>query len=178
MFPESRARAERMKTLMLLRHAKSSWADEDLDDHDRPLDPRGEEAAPAMGRLMAEQGLVPELILSSTALRARATAELVASASGFTGEIRLSEELYLAPAGVLLDTVRLAVCGAGDDVSRLLVIAHNPGLENLVAILSGRPERFPTAALAVFDLDIDSWNDLELGVATRLRGLWRPRELP
>ncbi|HXV60515.1 MAG TPA: histidine phosphatase family protein [Vicinamibacteria bacterium] len=160
-----------MKTLMLLRHAKSSWKDETLDDHERPLNKRGKRAAPLMGRLIKKEALVPDLIISSTAVRARRTAEAVAETSGYARAVELDEELYLAPAGKLLD---VAARVPGDTVRRLLLVAHNPGMEDLVAMLSGRSERFPTAALAVFELSVDRWRDVALGVETRLVSLFRP----
>ena len=163
-----------MKTLMLLRHAKSSWKDSDLEDHDRPLNKRGKKDAPQMGRLLSAEGLVPDLILSSTAVRARQTAEAVAHASSYEGKIELLEELYLAPAGKLLSE---AQSRAPRSAGRLLLVAHNPGLEDLVEILSGTREPFPTAALAVFEVEIAQWKELELGVETRLSRIYRPKEL-
>jgi len=91
-----------MKTLLVLRHAKSSWDDSALDDHERPLNQRGRRDAPRMGKLMREYGLIPDVVLSSDAVRARLTADAVAEAASFTGEIRLDSHLYLAgPADIL-----------------------------------------------------------------------------
>jgi phosphohistidine phosphatase len=163
-----------MKTLLLLRHAKSSWKDSDLADHERPLNKRGKKEAPQMGRLLSAEGLMPDLILSSTAVRARETAEAVARASAYEGKVELLEDLYLAPAGKLLSEAQSRAHGS---VGRLLLVAHNPGLEDLVEILSGTREPFPTAALAVFEVEIDEWKELELGVATRLSKIYRPKEL-
>ena len=163
-----------MKTLMLLRHAKSSWKDEGLTDHDRPLNKRGKKTAPAMGHLILEKQLVPGLILSSTAVRARATAEAVAEACNYSRAIEHLDELYLATAGELLFQVQSRT---DESVDRAMLVAHNPGMGDLVTRLSGQHEPFPTAALAVFELGIDSWRALELGVETRLVHLWRPKEL-
>ena len=163
-----------MKTLMLLRHAKSSWKDEDISDHDRPLNKRGKKTAPVMGHLILEKQLVPDLILSSTAVRARTTAEAVAKACNYKNTIEHIEELYLATAGELLSEVQSRV---DDGIERVMLVAHNPGMEDLVSRLSGHPEPFPTGALAVFELGIESWRALELGVETSLLHLWRPREL-
>ena len=163
-----------MKTLMLLRHAKSSWKDSDLADHERPLNKRGKKDAPQMGRLLSAEGLMPDLILSSTAVRARQTAEAVAHASAYEGKVELLEDLYLAPAGKLLSEAQSRAPGS---VGRLLLVAHNPGLEDLVEILSGTREPFPTAALAVFEVEIEHWKELELGVETRLSKLYRPKEI-
>jgi phosphohistidine phosphatase len=159
---------------MLLRHAKSSWDDEGLADHDRPLAKRGKKAAPRMGRLLVDEKLVPDLIRSSTAVRARKTAEAVAKACGYRGEIELAEGLYLATAGKILGE---AQTGTADSVGRLLLVGHNPGMEDLVAVLTEAKEAFPTAALAVFEIEVDRWAELELGVKAKLAHLWRPKEL-
>ncbi len=163
-----------MKTLMLLRHAKSSWKDSEIADHDRPLNKRGKKTAPQMGRLLSAEGLVPDLILSSTAVRARETAEAVAKASSCKGPIELLESLYLATAGKLLSE---ASSHAPDSVGRLLLVGHNPGMEDLVEMLSGKREAFPTAALAVFEVGIDAWNALELGVKAKLAKVYRPKDI-
>ena len=163
-----------MKTLMLLRHAKSSWKDSDLADHDRPLNKRGKKTAPQMGRLLSAEGLMPDLILSSTAVRARQTAEAVAHSSSYEGPIELLDSLYLAPPGKLLGEVSTRT---PDSVVRVLVVGHNPGLEDLVEILSGTRHAFPTGALAVFELGIDRWKALELGIEAKLSKIYRPKEL-
>ena len=163
-----------MKTLLLLRHAKSSWKDESLTDHDRPLNKRGKKTAPLMGHLLREKNLVPDLVVSSTAVRARSTAEAAAEACGYPGEITLTDELYLATAGEIL---RYAQEWTAETLGRVMLIGHNPGMEDLVNMLSGQKEPFPTAALAAFELKIDSWRKLELGVEVKLKNLWRPREL-
>ncbi len=163
-----------MKTLILLRHAKSSWKDSDVADHDRPLNNRGKKTAPQMGRLLSKEGLVPDLILSSTAVRARETAKAVAKASSYKGPTELLESLYLATAGKLLSEAR---SHTPDSVGRLVLVGHNPGMEDLAEILSGKREGFPTAALAVFEVGIDRWEALELGVETRLVKVYRPKEI-
>jgi phosphohistidine phosphatase len=163
-----------MRELLLLRHAKSSWADHGVRDHDRPLNPRGERDAPRIGAFLREVGRLPDLVLASSALRARSTAERVAAAAGLDPElVSVQEDLYLAAPGTLVDVVRRRAGAA----QRVLVVAHNPGLEDLVEALAGRHERFPTAALAAFELNIDAWPDLALMSPARLDGLWRPKEL-
>lgn len=163
-----------MKTLMLLRHAKSSWKDSNLADHDRPLNKRGKKAAPQMGSLLSAEGLVPDLILSSTAVRARETAEAVAKSASYEGPIELLESLYLAAPGTLLGE---AQSRTPDSVVRLLLVAHNPGMEDLVEILAGARHTFPTSALAVFEVAIERWKALELGVETKLSKIYRPKEI-
>lgn len=161
-----------MKTLLILRHAKSSWADDDQDDHERPLNQRGKRAAPRMGQLIKEQSLIPDRILSSTAVRARATAAAVAKACGFQGDLELTRDLYLADPQSYMDV--LALLDHGD---RVMVVGHNPGMEELVAALTGEEERFPTAALAHVELPIDAWAEVNLLVKGKLIHLWRPRAL-
>ncbi len=161
-----------MRELLLLRHAKSGWDDPGLRDHDRPLNARGEASAPQMGELLAAEGLVPDRVLSSTAVRARRTAELVAETCG-APDASLLEELYLAPPAVILE----AVARSGKDAARILVVAHNPGLEELVSHLSAELQPFPTAALAHFRVEIEAWSEIELGTPATLMDLWRPKEL-
>jgi phosphohistidine phosphatase len=160
--------------LLVLRHAKSSWKKPGLDDHDRPLNKRGKGDAPRMGRLLAHRGLVPDVILSSTAVRARTTAAEVARHCGFHGDVQTSERLYLAePADYLAVLARLR-----DNPRTAMVVGHNPGLADLVHLLSGAPVRMPTAALAHIALHIERWSQLRSGVRGELLDLWLPRELP
>ena len=162
-----------MKTLLVLRHAKSSWNDPALDDHERPLNKRGRRDAPRMGELVREYGLIPDVIISSDAVRARLTAEAVAEAARYAGEILLDPHLYLAcPADIhsLLTTVR-------ENAGTVMIVGHNPGLETLVEQLTGERQDLPTAALAQIGLPIDQWLDLKLSTRGTLVGLWRPEEL-
>jgi len=163
-----------MKTLLLLRHAKSSWKDDSITDHERPLNKRGKKTAPLMGHLLCEKNLVPELIVSSTAMRAHTTAQAAAEACGYLREVTLADELYLATAGEVL---RYAQDRTEETLGRIMLVGHNPGMEELVNMLSGQRNPFPTAALAVFELGIDSWRKLELGIEVELKNVWRPRDL-
>lgn len=126
-----------------------------------------------MGRLLREEDLVPDRIVSSTAVRARATAELVAGELGCRETVEFSRDLYLAS---VPDIIRV-LGNAGGDASRLLVVGHNPGLEELVAALTGGFAALPTAALAQISLEVDAWSNLTESTPTRLVNLWRPREL-
>ena len=139
-----------MKTVLILRHAKSSWKHPDLDDHDRPLNRRGLRDAPRIGRLIAGADLVPDLIFSSSAVRARTTAEAVAAESGYTGPIEIKRELYLAEPSVYLELL----AGLDDRFGRVMVVGHNPGMADLVEELTGTFDAFPTAALAHVRLPI------------------------
>jgi phosphohistidine phosphatase len=163
-----------MKTLLVLRHAKSSWHDPAVDDHERPLNKRGCRDAPRMGQLLSEQRLTPDVILSSDAVRARLTAEAVAETARYAGEIVLDPNLYLAsPDGIVaqLRTIRASKAGT------VMIVGHNPGLEDLVAKLTGEEHDMPTAALAQIALPIDRWRDLKLSTRGTLLALWRPTEL-
>jgi phosphohistidine phosphatase len=162
-----------MKTLLVLRHAKSSWEDPGLKDHDRPLNPRGVHDAPRMGRLLVEEGLVPGRILSSTANRARSTAELAAGVMEDRPEIEESRELYLASPQEYLEVV----AELGGDADPLLLVGHNPGITALVTVLTDVCEEMPTAALAAIELDIDDWEEIRGDGKGRLVGFWRPKEL-
>jgi phosphohistidine phosphatase len=162
-----------MKTLLLLRHAKSSWKDSDLDDHERPLNPRGKRDAPRMGKLLQDENLLPDWIAASSAKRCRKTAEHVIHASGYRGETRITSELYEANAAAL----RTFLAGLDNRIDRLLVIAHNPGLEELLESLLGVYTPLTTAALAQIELPLDRWNELTAETRGTLVQLWQPRAL-
>ena len=126
-----------------------------------------------MGMLVREDGLIPDVIISSDAVRARLTAEAVAEAARYAGEILLDPRLYLAcPADILslLTTVR-------ENAGTVMIVGHNPGLEKLVEQLTGERQDLPTAALAQIGLPIDQWRDLKRSTRGTLVGLWRPEEL-
>jgi phosphohistidine phosphatase len=162
-----------MKTLLLLRHAKSSWKDSEIDDHERPLNKRGKRDAPKMGRLLRDEDLLPDLVVSSSARRCRKTAEHVIHASGYRGESRFYAKLYEA------DVVKLREVVAGVDcpAEKLLLIAHNPGLEEFLEPLVGEYTPLTTAALARVELPIDHWSELNAETRGTLVKVWQPREL-
>ncbi|MBN2003359.1 MAG: histidine phosphatase family protein [Anaerolineae bacterium] len=160
-----------MKTLLILRHAKSSWKDGSLADYERPLNKRGERDAPEAGYWLRKKDLTPELILCSPARRARQTAELAAEACGYEGEIVARQALYASGAGAYLD----ALHELDDAYQQVMVVGHNPDLEELLAMLTGSLEALPTAALAEVVLPIARWAALDEGVDGELRHLWTPR---
>ncbi len=162
-----------MKTLLILRHAKSSWKDEQRSDHDRPLNKRGKRDAPRIGKLLRSEHLAPELIISSTARRARKTAAKVARQSGYEGVIELTGDLYLAAPQQYLEVLQ----NVPDHIDRVMVVGHNPGAEELLALLTGHVTHFSTAALAHVDLEIDSWHQLTRECRGQLAGFWRPSDL-
>ena len=171
-----------MKTIYMLRHAKSSWDDRSLPDHDRPLAERGRAAAPRVGAHMQEAGYLPDLVLCSTSARTRQTVDAVLSELEAEPVIEFEEELYLAGPAEMLDLVR----SLPDIVESVLLVGHNPGTGMLAAALSGDgpPERihlmsakFPTAGLAIIELSVDRWKDVVSGCGS-LKEFVRPRDLP
>lgn len=171
-----------MKTLLLLRHAKSSWDDHSLDDFDRPLNQRGQQAAPRMGRWIREHDLVPDHVLCSAARRARETWEAVSAELGSPVETTVLRSLYLAEPEGILEVVHQA----DDEDDVVLVVGHNPGFEDLSRLLTGRgkgraleqlADRMPTGALAVLRFDVDRWDEVAPGEGTLLHFI-RPRDLP
>jgi phosphohistidine phosphatase len=162
-----------MKLVLILRHAKSSWKDTGISDHSRPLNQRGKKAAPLMGQLLFQEDLVPDVILSSTARRAKDTAGLVADASGFDGEVHYLESFYHAESSDYLD----ALSSLPSDINTAMIVGHNPGLEMLLEMLTGQDERLPTAALALIQLPIQLWSQLTDEAEGELLDLWLPRAL-
>jgi phosphohistidine phosphatase len=160
-----------VKTLLLLRHAKSSWADSGLSDHDRPLNKRGKRDAPRMARLIVDAGWVPDLILSSSATRARDTALIVAEACDWSPEVRLQRGLYLSEPGDYLEQLK----HVPPQAARVLLVGHNPGMEALGEKLTGVPVHMPTAALLVLETSAPF---SELGEhGANIVGNYRPKEL-
>lgn len=139
-----------MIQLALARHAKSDWADSSIDDHDRPLNDRGRRDAPDVATRVLRTGVRPELILTSTALRARTTAEHFAEV--FDAEVREDSDLYLASGDRILEIARAG--GAAE----MMIVAHDPGMSELVSALAGREVRMPTAAVAVFTWESGDWD--------------------
>ena len=146
-----------MKTLVLVRHAKSAWGDPTLADHDRPLNDRGRRDAPEMGRRLRERGVAPDAILSSTAARARSTAEAIADELGAAnGVLALDERLY----GSSPETILEVVAEVDDDLTTVLVVAHDPGMSDLANRLSGDIDHMPTCGVAEFRFAAWSWSDI------------------
>lgn len=159
--------------MLILRHAKSSWKQPELADHDRPLNARGKRDAPRMGRLVRDEGLTPDLIVTSTAKRARKTATKVARACGCEREVSAREELFHAEPGAFLEVVR----GLPEKCDRVMVVGHNPGLEDLLSALTGADEPLPTAALAQVEIDVAEWQHAHLDQSARCVHVWLPRDL-
>ncbi len=168
-----------MKTLLLLRHAKSSWDEPLLEDFRRPLAPRGRKAATRMGRFMGREGLIPQRVLCSGAVRATETLELLSEGMDRDLPTQIRDDIYHASPGSLLELIR----SLPDHEDPVLLIGHNPTFEDLARQLvgSGDPEalrdlasKYPTGALAVLDFRIGHWADLEAGEGD-LRAFVRPK---
>jgi phosphohistidine phosphatase len=146
-----------MKTLVLVRHAKSAWGDPTLSDHDRPLNDRGRRDAPEMGRRIRERGIAPDAILTSTAVRARSTAEAIADQLGVAdGTLTLDERLY----GSSPDTILDVVAELDDEFTTAVVVAHDPGMSDLAHRLSGEIDHMPTCGVAEFRFAAWSWSEI------------------
>jgi phosphohistidine phosphatase len=174
-----------VRRLLLLRHAKAVPASSGIEDHERELLPRGRDDAPAIGRYMASNAYVPDLIFCSTARRTVETADLLTAQFSAPRQIEYVEELYLAEPGAIF----AVILGAPERVKTLMVIGHNPGIEHLATMLAREPvkrkersrfdlieEKFPTAALAVLDFDVSRWRDVVPGTGA-LTDFIRPRDL-
>lgn len=176
-----RAGEVQVKTIYLLRHAKSSWDHPDLTDHERPLAPRGEKAAPVMGRHLAAAGLVPERVLCSTAVRARQTWEAVQPYLSPAPTVAFRRDIYNAEAADLLQILR----DLPEEVGSVMLLGHNPAMEELAQMLVGGGDvsarerlaaKYPTAALAQIAADIDRWDALANATGRLLR-FDRPKDV-
>lgn len=170
-----------MPTLFLLRHAKSSWDDPTVPDHERPLAPRGVRGAKQIAEHLSSGGIRPELVLCSSARRTRETLALVRAALGTRVDVRIDDGLYEADASRLIDRLR-RVESQADSV---MLVGHNPGLQDLAALLAGGGDedamtqlhrKFPTAALATLDTGPTAWDELGPRCAS-LRSLVTPKRL-
>jgi phosphohistidine phosphatase len=142
-----------MKTLFLLRHAKSSWKDESLPDFERPLNRRGQRAAATIGEYLRSRDVAPDLVLSSPAVRARETITLVKKAAQWTTEVRYDQRIYEASATRLAEIVSQIE----NDRKLVMMVGHNPGMEELLLLLTGITERLRTASVAKITLKTSKW---------------------
>ena len=161
-----------MKTLLLMRHAKSSWDNPGLRDFDRPLNERGLKAAPLMGRYLRAQGIAPDLIVSSPAQRAQQTAQLVKEAARCAAPIRYEAAIYDANLNALLKVLQTL----DETAKTVLLVGHNPSFSGLVGHLSGSLEQMPTAAVANLELDCETWPALR-AQSGRLVWCVKPKQL-
>jgi phosphohistidine phosphatase len=161
-----------VKILFLLRHAKSSWKDQSLPDFERPLKNRGKQAADRLGRHLKHELIVPELVLSSPALRARETIERVAKAAKWDVEIRFDQRIYEAGGLRLLEVISQIE----NERKTALLVGHNPGVEELLMLLTGESKKVPTATLMKLELKSSKW---ATAADKRARVAWliKPRDL-
>ncbi len=147
-----------MKTLYLVRHAKSSWNNANLSDHDRPLNDRGERDAPRMGKRLGKRRPQPELIISSSALRAETTATILAETIGYpSSELKIDARLYGAEPKDVLSIIR----EVNDNIACIMLVGHNPTLTTVIKTL-GRCEMddIPTCAIAVLSFPMETWSEI------------------
>ncbi len=170
-----------MKTIYLLRHAKSSWKDATLADFDRPLATRGKLAAEAVAAYIAAHDILPGQILCSPSRRTRETLRIVEKGLPSAVPIRFEKGIYLAEAALLLRRLKRL----SDSLSSVMVVGHNPGTEQLALMLTGAGDararnqlaaKYPTGALAVLSADVEDWGDLRPSCA-RLESFVRPKDL-
>ena len=162
-----------MKTLLLMRHGKSSWKDETLEDHKRPLKKRGRKDSARIAVEIRKQDLLPDLILSSTAKRARETVKVLTKEWDFANRVAYSDELYMGEPQDFITALQTLT----EDEAVVMIVAHNPGLEAYLQIVDGEIESLPTAGLGYLVLALDDWKDISLDTMGDLIGFWKPKEL-
>ncbi len=162
-----------MKNLLLMRHGKSSWKDESLKDHERPLKKRGIKDSKMIAKQILKNDLVPDLILASTAQRSKETVEVIIDTIGYKNKLVYSDKLYMGEPQDFLKALRKQA----KDYNTVMIVAHNPGLEAYLQIIDGEIEALPTAALGHLVLAIDNWEDISLDTMGDLIGFWTPKEL-
>jgi phosphohistidine phosphatase len=157
-------RTSTIKTLLAIRHAKSSWETPELDDRQRPLNKRGLRDAPFMGQQLALRKLSPDRILCSPALRATQTAQLIAAAVGYdSAGIEIREALYMQGPGAMLEILR----ALDTDWQRVYLVGHNPDITALVSVLADRVvSHLPTTGVAAITFDVDDWAHIMAGSGT------------
>jgi phosphohistidine phosphatase len=161
-----------MKTLYILRHAKSSWKDPKLPDFERPLNRRGQRAAETLGQHFRNEEIVPDLVLCSPAIRTRETIEIIVKTAKWRTEVRYDERIYEAGAMRLFEVVSQIE----NDRKIALLVGHNPGLEELLQLLTGNIEQMPTGALAELAIKTSKWSEA-LQKKAVLKSFVKPKEL-
>ncbi len=169
------------KRLILLRHAKSAWEDQDIADFDRPLSSRGRKAAPIIGAHLARAGYVPDLVLCSSASRALETLNLVIAGWQHQPNTRKQKSLYLAMPREMLKRVQ----SVGNEVNTVMLVGHNPGIADLAnwlchegdaTVRGALSRKFPTGAVAVIDFDVEDWREVDAETG-RLVEFVTPRQI-
>ena len=155
-----------------MRHAKSDWANHSLSDHDRTLNERGRLAAPLMAKHFLENSLAPNVVLASTAVRVRETLALMLAEWRYEPVVIFEQALYLAS----VETLKSQVQELHDSWSDVMLIGHNPGLADYASRLANQPLEMPTAAVAVYETEEESWQGVTT-LTVQLAANWQPRDL-
>jgi len=146
-----------MKTLLIIRHAKSSWAEQDMDDFDRSLNERGLKDAPEMAERLKSKGIMPDLIISSPALRAKTTSGIFKDVLGYNKEIEFQEEIYHSGTGFLRSKLK----DYSDENDTIAIFGHNPDFTYLISFFSGQQiGNLPTCGIACIDFEIETWKNV------------------
>lgn len=161
-----------MRKLLIMRHAKSSWDKPDISDFDRPLNQRGLQTAPFMGSQIYKNGLIPDLIVSSPAKRAKQTAVLARESAGVESAIQYEDKIYEASPTTLL----YLASELPDKYESVLLVGHNPGIEAFIRILTSEIHQMPTGAIAQISLNIEKWGDISINCG-QIEFIMRPRDL-
>ncbi len=156
-----------------MRHAKSSWKDSNVPDHDRPLKKKGEKDVKGMAKMLKHKKHLPDVILCSSAERAKQTAAIFQKAASYEGKLEYSDKLYMAEVPDLIAALK----NAPKKAKSVMIIGHNPGLEALLQTLTGKVETLPTASIAYISLPIDEWSEVNREVEGKLKKLWRPKDI-
>jgi len=162
-----------MKTIFLMRHAKSSWKNDSLPDHQRPLNERGKRDAPRMGKFLKNHGKKLDVILCSTATRTISTIKRFLQEFDFDGEVFYLDDLY----GSDIERYVAVLNQLNDEVDTVMIVGHNPELDQFLEIVCDENEHMPTASVAEIILPIEGWTELNEITPGELLNLWRPREI-
>jgi phosphohistidine phosphatase len=162
-----------MKNLLLMRHAKSSWKDLTLNDHQRPLNKRGKRDAPRIGKYLREQGVIVDAILCSTAVRARETVKCFLKEFTFEGEVFYVDDLYHANH----ETYIALLNQLPDTADTVMIVGHNPEMDTFLEMACDEYEHMPTGAVAIVQFPFERWPELSEVMPGKLVDLWKPREI-
>ncbi len=162
-----------MKTLLLMRHGKSSWNDGKLDDHERPLKTSGRKDSQCIAKTLLANELIPDKIFCSSALRAKETAEILRETLDYQGAIIFSDDLYMAEPQDFIKILRTV----GGQAEMVMILAHNPGLEAYLQIIDGDVESLPAGGLGYLMLAVDDWQEVSLETMGDLVDIWKPKAI-
>lgn len=165
----------RNKILLILRHAKSGWKNKKVDDHDRPLNKRGKKEAVKMGEHLKNMNLMPDTIITSSALRAIETTTLLCRQSGYNGLVEVNFSFYEGNTTTYIQSIS----NSREDKDRLLIVGHNPTLEQLISLLTNKTVRLPTCTLVQIKLNVPNWNKIihHSGSKPEIVNIWRPKKV-